>query len=197
MGLIRTVAPTELPVDVEVARTRLRIEDHVAQSEIQRLLSTSTQQAEHVTQRAIVTQQWQLVVPSFNPIFPKTGALKLPKPPLVSVESVQYMDTDGELQTLAEELYEVDVTELFGCIRPAFNEEWPDIACYPTAVRVNFTAGYGSRNDIDTNQPDLVMAILLMAGHYDINREATTDRPMSELPLGVRSLLAPYAVPMV
>ena len=40
--------------------------------------------------------------------------------------------------------------------------------------------------------PAIAQAILLLVGHYYENREATIDRPMHALPLGVARLIAPY-----
>jgi len=200
MGLARTSAPASLPVSVAEARTRLRLEDSTTDDEVTRLLAVATRQVEQVTGRALITQEWQLTAPRFSasPLgsmcYQATAPLALPKPPLLSVEQVEYLDPQGDWQTLDEAQYEVDTSTLQGHIRPAFNCVWPAIAVHPVAVRISYTAGYGAAADVE---PDIVMAILLLAGHYDLNREATTDRTMGELPFGVQALLAPYVVPVV
>lgn len=194
MGAVRIVAPTQLAVSVAEARTRLRLEDTATDTDVLRLLAACTNQVEHITGRALVTQQWRLVAPLFNARCPTSGELDLPRPPLISVDQVQYLDRNGNLQNLPDTEYEVDDTGLIGCIRPAFGKIWPSTANHPSAVRVSFTAGYGPPESVE---PDIVIAILLLAGHLDINREATTDRSLSELPMGAQSLLAPYVIPRV
>lgn len=58
-------------------------------------------------------------------------------------------------------------------------------------LRVRYTAGYEVG---DPRAAPIHAAILLMVGHLYDNREAVTDRPMTELPMGVESLLAPLQV---
>lgn len=217
MGLVRTLAPAGLPVSVNEARTRLRLEDTTPYDEVARLIAVATRQVEHVTGRALMAQRWQLTAPAFaasreaqaralyaqdvnqNPSaamlrYQTAVPVLLPKPPLISVEQVEYLSPAGAWQTLPPTAYEVDTSGLMGQIRPVFGSVWPATAVHPVAVRISYTAGYGAA---DAVEPDIIMAILLLAGHYDLNREATTDRSLSEMPFGVQALLAPYIVPVV
>lgn len=75
-------------------------------------------------------------------------------------------------------------------------EPWPTVtAAYPNLIRVRYLAGYGVDSDGGQVLPKVVKAaILLMIGHFWKNREATVDKAMAELPLGVESLLRPLRV---
>ena len=54
------------------------------------LIVTARQQAEHRTGRALVSQQWRQGLDQFP-----DDSLELPKPKLVSVQSVTYLDSNG------------------------------------------------------------------------------------------------------
>ena len=63
----------------------------------------------------------------------------LPPSPLVSVESVTYVDTDGNNQTLDPADYEVITDTRPGFIRPAWDKSWPAAR----SVLVSYTVGWG------------------------------------------------------
>lgn len=65
-------------------------------------------------------------------------------PPLQSVTSIVYLDTDGSSQTLSASLYRVDTTGKPGRITPAYGEIWPNAQCVTRAVTVTATVGYTS-----------------------------------------------------
>ena len=223
MGLVRLAAPTTLPVSIVEVRQRLRMADETGDAEIARMINAATRHVEQKINRSILQQQWRLVSPYFSPRVQRLGAydlalvngsaallvdsypaasktfrendLVLPLPPLVSVESVKYLDTNGTLQTLSSTNYVVDTGSYFGAIRPAFGKTWPATALDPSAVRVEFTCGNATADVVDS---DLIMAILLLVGHYDLNREASSPtKYISTVPMGVDDLLAPYLSPMV
>jgi uncharacterized phiE125 gp8 family phage protein len=60
---------------------------------------------------------------------------------------------------------------------------------------VDITAGAGTgQSFVGVIPDDMVLAMLLLVGHFYANREATVESavPPQELPLGVEALLAPY-----
>ncbi len=65
--------------------------------------------------------------------------LKLPRVPVISVDSITYVDTAGVTQTLSASTYVVD----YGCseIDLAYNMYWPSTQYQPGAVTIRFTAG--------------------------------------------------------
>jgi hypothetical protein len=77
--------------------------------------------------------------------------VKLYPSPLLSVENIQYVDTNGNLQTLkpgtpADQSgdFVVDFKSEPPRIFPNSGQNWPSVLYVPNAVTVNFTAGYGS-----------------------------------------------------
>jgi hypothetical protein len=77
--------------------------------------------------------------------------IKLYPSPLLSVENIQYVDTNGDLQTLLPGTpsdqsgdFVVDFKSQPPRIFPNSGQNWPALLYVPNAVTVNFTAGYGT-----------------------------------------------------
>jgi uncharacterized phiE125 gp8 family phage protein len=142
--------------------------------------------------RALLTQQWQA---TFDDGFPPVIEIALP--PIQSVDSITYVDADGNTQTLATDAYRLTgVGAWLTEIAPAFGTSWPATRCEREAVKVTFTAGYG--DDIDSLPASILQAIRLIAAHLFENREAVALFERSgaflELPMGARDLLRPIKV---
>jgi uncharacterized phiE125 gp8 family phage protein len=186
MGLQLLTAPTAQPVSLAMAKAHLRIgPDETDQDDsISLLIDAATTRAGKVTQRALNVQSWRLILDCF----PK-GAISIPLPPLISVESIKYTDVSGVEQTLSEGDYLVNPYGLIGRVTTSAGKRWPITLAQEMAVRIEFTAGY-------TSVPaDIGAAILLLIGHLDQNREAVTTGLPTVLPMGVEALLSPYTIP--
>lgn len=72
--------------------------------------------------------------------------LHLPFPPIVSVASVKYIDTAGNLITLDPANYVVDKIE--GTVSAAFGKAWPATRAVDNAVQVDYDAGFGTAADV-------------------------------------------------
>jgi uncharacterized phiE125 gp8 family phage protein len=109
----------------------------------------------------------------------------LPKPPLQSVSSIQYVDAAGDTQTLAAANYRVDADDEPARITPAYGLSWPTARQVTKAVTVIFIAGHTSRELIP--QP-AIGAMQMLLGHWFENR-AALGTMTKELELGVKDLL--------
>jgi uncharacterized phiE125 gp8 family phage protein len=139
--------------------------------------------------RALIEQEWELALDAFP-----SSAICLPLPPLLTVESVKYIDPDGAEQTLASSAYTVEPGE-HGFVMPAYGTSWPTIRAQPLAVRVRFKAGYGTAGD---KVPAAIRsAILLRVADLFENRESTivgksvADNPTADLLLFPFKLVRP------
>jgi uncharacterized phiE125 gp8 family phage protein len=113
------------------------------------------------------------------------GLIRLPRPPLVSVQSVVYTDPNGVQHTLtANTDYWVDTLGVFGSIRTkrAIETEHNN----PSAVVITYTAGYGATADLVP--ADAKQAIRMLVAHWYQNREATGSNTF-DIPLGYDSLV--------
>lgn len=187
MRLELLTAPATEPVTLAEVKTRLRIDDATDDAGVNRLIAAATGNAQSITGRAFVTQQWALILDAFP-----CGSISLPLPPLQSVEEISYIDADGTTQVLAAGDYLVDKNGMIGMVHRAYNKQWPTTRTQPMAVRIEFTAGYGSADKVPA---DLVSAMLLLIAHWDQNREpVVVGTIVSGVPLSVDYLLSPFVV---
>jgi len=184
-SLTLNTAPTVEPVTVGEIKAHLRI-DHGDQDDYLETLITAARQAcESATRRALVEQTWKMYLDAFP------AAIRPPRPPLRSVSSLQYVDTDGNTQTLDSGQYDVDTDREPGEVREAYGCCWPSTRDHPNAVIVTFKAGYGT--DAASVPAPVKHAIKLLAAHlYEHPESVVVGMIAAELPQGVEYLLAPY-----
>ena len=156
---------------------------------LQSLIQTAREWCEAYQNRAFITQTVKLTLDEFPKVF------VIPSPPLQSVSSITYIDTEGSTQTWSSDSYSVDTWSEPGSIVPAYSESYPAIRGDINSVAVIYVAGYG---DAASSVPERVKsAIKLLGGHLYENREAVTEVSSSELPMAVKPLLSIDRVQMV
>lgn len=144
-GLNRSVAPTSDPVTLGELKAHLRVTSSDETPLLRSLIKAATEWAEDYTWRSLLQQTWVLKLDRF----PNYGdPIWLPRPPLSSVTSITYIDTNGNSQTLSSSLYDVDSTtkDLTG-IWEAYDQEWPDVRDEINSVTVTYVTGYGTAID--------------------------------------------------
>lgn len=147
------------------------------------LIQAAREYVEGYQNRALCTQTWELVLDSW----PVRDYVELPKPPLQSVTSIKYKDSAGTESTWADTNYIVDPDSFLGRVVLADGISWPTATLYPAGgIRIQFVAGYGLAADVPQTTRQ---AMLLLIGHLYENREASTERALSEIPFGVKALL--------
>lgn len=136
---------------------------------------------------------------------PTYRQIELPRPPLVSVESVVYEDSGGATITLDSASYRVlgssilegsppsGVTDPFcpcGSIELASGSSWPSVITQGRSVRIRRTCGYGP---IPEAMPSLVQSVLyLLVAHFHRNRAEVTSDVTHMLPLGASDLIQSF-----
>lgn len=185
MGLALVTAPGSEPITTAEAKLHLRVDVATDDALIDVLVQAARELVEGRTNRALVTQTWELTLPCF----PAGGIIRLPKPPLDEVTGITYLDANGAEQTLPPDDYVVTTSTLPGQIALAAGAGWPTTAVHPEAVRIAFVCGYGDAADVPKA---LVAAMKLAIGDLYANREARfvgtiqTDNP------AVAALCGPY-----
>ena len=99
------------------------------------LIQAARQHAEQELGRAIMPQTLDAHFDEFN-------HCGFTLPPLNSVTSITYVDTDGTTQTLAANQYQVDAVSIPARIVPAYAVVWPVTREQLNAVTIRFAAGY-------------------------------------------------------
>ena len=163
-------------------------------AKVTRMITAARESCEIRTGRVLVTTPFLLTLPEWpcadrtNPL----GMIDLKIGPLIAVQSVQYLDDAGTLQTLASDQYKVYTHLSTGMIGRAYGVSWPSVQSdVMDAVRVAFTAGYGAT--ASTVPTPLKQWILLAIGDMYENRNASAERPVIPQGFGER-LLDPYVI---
>jgi len=213
MGLSLLEAPAAPVASLEEAQVQTRSDNAQETALLTGLVATATSMAEAYCRRRFVTQRWRQTFDRFpsstspglgRGVFQRASfgrvttarrrdeiALLLAHPPLVSVESVTYVDVDGAVQTMAPADYVVRPAEEPGEIVLAYGESWPVTRDVPDAVTVDFTCGYG---DADAVPAPIKSAVLLIVGTLYANRETVAPTAMQEIPHNAEWLLGPFRV---
>ncbi len=179
MNLALVIGPQSEPVAIAEAKLHARITITSEDSMIQELIIAARQFAESFTRRRLITQTWDGLLDCF----PAWG-IEMPHAPLISVTSIQYIDTAGGLQTLNPTTYVVDVKSSPGRITPAFGQTWPPTRTELNAVTIRFVCGYGNASAV----PDSIKNAMKLhiQAHYDRGEQ------MEALVDAAERLLAPY-----
>jgi uncharacterized phiE125 gp8 family phage protein len=126
--------------------------------------------ADGSTKRAIASQDWTLVLPSFKPDgcgFPYR--IELPLPPTRAVSSITYFDQAGDQQTLDAANYRL-VNRGADRSRVVPVTSWPSTYCRDDAVSIAFTAGYGTDAGQVPMPKQLKQAVIWMVKQfYDLD----------------------------
>lgn len=187
MGLKLKTAPSGEPVTLAEAKSHCRIDEADDDSLVTALITAARRQAEHILWRALLTQNWELTLDTFQ-----VDEIVLPHPPLQSVTSITYLDSTGVRQTLDAGEYQVVTDEIVGYVLPAYGKSWPACRQQPGSVVVTYVCGYGKA--VDVPQP-IRQWMLLQIGHWYENRESSAERAPAPLPF-VDGLLDAYRVPV-
>ena len=175
-------APTVEPITLPEARAQQRVEHDVDNALIQAFIVSAREQAEHILQRALITQTWERVMDAF----PCDGAVELGMPPVQSIVSVKYAAPDGTEQTLDPAAYSLDPEQVPGWLLPARGYSWPSTLDTANAVRVRFICGYGANGSF---VPQSIKDWMhLHVGHFYCNRKAASDKKLEPLPYADRLL---------
>lgn len=180
MNAIQVITPPSVyPVTLEQMKLHLRVDDegspdtHPDDDLIEAQIGAATEWCEDYLDYAIVEQQLKL----FIDYFPSTRYLTLPRSKLISIDLVQYYDTNGDLQTWDSANYSADTASTEGRLLLLPTSEWPETQERIQAVQVTYTAGYPSDDnspaDYRVNIPKRVVAAikLLVSDLYESRQQ--------------------------
>lgn len=131
--------PLVEPVTLEELRSCVRLteQDDQENTDLLAYITSARNYAEAVTWRAIPKQTIDLWLDNFE------SRIWLPRPPFLSVSSVQYYDTSEDLQTVATTVYETSEENGVSFIRLKYGQTWPTTLGHSDSVVIRFEAGYG------------------------------------------------------
>ncbi len=173
----------ELPFDLEPGTEGAIPGD----PEISAYIAAARRQAETYTSAGIVSQVWTVTLDKF----PADGsAIPLPRGPVLSLDSITYLDADGSPVTIADDpeadppttdlsdLAVLDQSTLSATVSLVSGASWPQTVTQKGAVAIAITVGYGTgATDVPA---DIKAAILLRVADLYRNREAQQGSPLVE-----------------
>lgn len=159
--------PTIEPVTVPDVKAHLRIDIGTDDALLGVLITTAREEIERYLRRQIMPATWKLYLDGFPSV------IRLPRPPVSSVTSITYLDTDGVSQTLATTEYQTDLISEPARITTAESKIWPSTqgGTYNT-VTVTYVSGYTSIANVPT---PIKVGIQMMAGDLYEHRESTHE----------------------
>lgn len=109
------------------------------------------------------------------------------KAPLISVQSITYLDQSDQRQTIPISYYVVDTVN--SSVEPKNGKSWPFALDQANSVQINYTAGYASAALVPQNLKDAIMYIVSTWEVFQNSME-TVMRP-STIPFAAIQLLQP------
>lgn len=194
-------APTLEPVSLEDAKAQCKIEHDDQDAELELFIQAAREDVEVATGRQLVGATWEVRLDGW----PCSDLIVLPRPPLISVTSVKYLDTDGTLQTLDTSVYTVHTYAGPRCRRGAISlqdgQSWPTTQPVRDAVRIRFEAGYVASSETDQAVvsaaiPGAIrLAVLRLVHEYNAQRgDLVVGASVATLPRSVEQILWPFYV---
>lgn len=176
--LILETPPAASPVLLAEVQAYLRLEEEAEIPVLERLVQAAATAVERHCRRALMRQGFVYRLPRWP-----VSAVRLPRPPLVSVDDVSVQQADGVWQSVAPTDYLADPLAEPGLLIPTAG-----VAVQRhRGVRVRYTAGYGE--DWNKVPQPLRQAVIMAASHWFDHRDQA-----DALPPGVLRLIAGYRI---
>lgn len=159
--------PTVLAVTMEQAKRNLRVDDDDLDDLIGEVwLPGIISALEHEIGQCLMEQTWEVTVDGVS------DTIRLPHP-VISIESVTYLDVDGVRQELAPSTWRLSRSRYWTVMSIVAGSCWP-----ATAVTVRLVCGYGSTA---ANTPANIRLYILakLVEQYDPNTRAERDTVQS------------------
>lgn len=202
--LDRLVDAATEPITLADAKNFLRVEIPDDDDLISDLITAARLECETRNNRSFIATKWRLTLDYFPPfassyintnILPalqfgvaavggrslwvnlEAGAIRLPMPPLISVDAIRYTAVDGSPRTLSADPADGLVVVGAGTpgqVAPAFGTIFPLTRPQLGAVEIDFTAGYGP--DAASVPRTVRAAMRFLLAHYYEHR--TSDAPV-------------------
>lgn len=182
--------PSKLPVTLDEAKLHLRVDGSEEDGLIVGMIRGAVSHLDGWTGilgRCLVEQTWRQDFDHFR------GDMRLRLGPVTDIVSVTYRNAEGQIATVPDTNYAL-VTDSLGP-----RVFWDRAYSAPTglyeqgAVSVTFKAGYPDDEDGKSGVPEAIkIAILLMVGNWYRFRTADVETSVSQLPMGVASLLSGF-----
>lgn len=180
MEILVVTPPTIEPITYSEAKEQARIDIDAEQSLIESYISAARFYCEKIQNKTYLTTTKKVIYDGYN--FP----LKLPHPPIQSIDKVEFQQKDGTIVEWDASNYIADTSGKFGWIRLAENYSVPDDLSDINTLQVTFIAGKSTADEVPANVEQSVK--MLVAMWYE--KRIPIDNAMNyKIPFAVESLL--------
>ena len=181
--MLRIITPPDEIITVDEAAEFMRADFSDDETTmIENIITASRQWCEEYLRRAIGMQTLELTLDSF----PKKILLR---PPLISVTSIKYLDSNGDTQTMDASDYRVSANAEPASIIPSADSSttgvWPTTLEADDAVTIRFVTGYqdGGSPFVSKELPKTIRtAMLMQIADLYANRESQVEKSLSANP---------------
>lgn len=155
-------------------------------------IPAARERAETATRRQLRRATCDLVLDRF----PHCSVIELPRPPLLAVTWIRYVDIAGATQTWSASEYLVQTPAGPRCrrgrITPGHGYTWPATRAQMGAVTIRFTCGWGGTPGGSPTPvavpPLLVQGMLMDLATLFEHRESVSEVSLTEVPRGAQSI---------
>ena len=182
---ILTPATAE-PLELAFVKDYLKVDFTDDDALILVLIKAARNYVEIFSGRVLMTTKVSKTYDGFSSDYSATS-IELESSPVASVESVKYLDCDGNEKIWATTEYKVSTRSEITCITPKSVTSFPATLNEVSAVTVEYTLGYTSAANVPGA---FIQAMLLMIGKNYECRENT----IKNFPSAAESLITPYKV---
>lgn len=162
------------PIGLDEVKAHSRIDLDNDDLLIQSQILAVRNMVEIIYDLALITQTWTMYL-DFLPL----DCIEIFKRPVQSVSSIKYLDGDGVAQTVSPALYWVDLNSRPPRILRAQESNWPYVQSRPSAVAVEFVAGFGDKRE--NIPPHLISYLLIKTADYYEHRESYSELKLQGL----------------
>lgn len=145
--------------------------DSATNTIITNLITAARNYGENRTWRTLVDSTYKQYLDDFP-----RDIIELPRSPVISVTSIEYIDSDGNTQTVDSSNYIVDTVSEPARIERKDNFTWPIPDDRVNAVIITYTAGYGDDTGPDPDEStvpeDIKIALLMHIKYLYDNRDS-------------------------
>ena len=203
-GLVLHTAPASEPITLAEAKSYLRVDSSGDDALITSLISTARQLCEEHTQRAFMTQTYELFLDAIEDLEDllwegmRTGPyinyyknyIDLPMPPVVSISHIKTYDDNDTATTFASGNYYVDNARQPARVVLRTGETFPTALRVANAIEVKYVTGYSSASAV----PEPIKFAIYQVLTYLYEHRGDMYEGKTSLPLTAKKLLSPYVV---
>lgn len=191
-GLVVTTPGAVEPVTLAELKGHMRIDGDEDNAQITIYNAAARGTVERYLNRQLITATFQYTLEQFP-----RGEFILPRPPLISVDTIQYVDTAGDTQTWASGNYQVDTNQEPGRVKPVTTASYPSTQSDTyNAVTVAYDAGYGAATtDVPQSVRDAIM--MFAAQLYEFREPIISGTIIATVPDHIKALLGDEKVPII